>query len=233
MEGDEIGASQQFVQLDLFDTHLLGLFFAQEGVIGHDFHLEAPRAVANDAADVARADDAQRLAGQLNAHKLRFFPFARVGRGRRFGDLPCHGEHHRDGVFGSGDHVAEGRVHDDHTLFRRGFLVDIVGADARAADHFEVRRIGEDLFRHLGGGADREAVIVADHFGQFVFVLAQIGLEINVDATVAKDLNGGFRQAVGDEYFGSHFCGPFQKYGGRGGAWDHAPAGMLWALIRR
>ena len=63
---------------------------------------------------------------------------------------------------------------------------------------------GEDLFGDFGGGADRKAVIVADDFGQLVLVLAKVGLEIDVDAAVFEDLNGGFAEAVGDEYFGGH-----------------------------
>ena len=208
MQGDEVGTGQQLIKLDLLHAHLLSLFLAQEGVIGHDLHLQPARAVADDAADVARTDHAKGLAGQLDPHELGLLPFARMGGGACLGDLPRHGEHHRDGMFGGGDHVAEGRVHHDHPLFRGGFLVDVVGADARAANHLEVRRIGEDLFRHLGGRADGEAVIVADDLGQLVFVLAQIGLEIHVDAAVAEDLNGSFGEFVGDEYFGGHLSGP-------------------------
>jgi hypothetical protein len=45
---------------------------------------------------------------------------------------------------------------------------------------------------------------LANHFGQLVFVFAKVGHEINVDATVAENLNSGFAEFVGYEYFGSH-----------------------------
>ena len=60
----------------------------------------------------------------------------------------------------------------------------------------------EDLRRHLGGGADREPVVVADDFGELVLVLAEVGLEIDLDAAVLENLHGGGRQRVGDENLG-------------------------------
>ena len=117
VQGDEIGALEQLVKFDLFHTDFCGALFGQEGIVGDHFHFQAEGAVADDAADVAGADHAQSLGGQFDAHELGLFPFACVGRGRCFRDLTGDGEHHCDGVFGSGDHVAEGRVHHDHAFF--------------------------------------------------------------------------------------------------------------------
>ena len=58
---------------------------------------------------------------------------------------------------------------------------------------------------HLGGGADGEAVVVADDLGELVLVLAELGLEIDLDAAILEDLHGGGGQSVGDENFG-HDC---------------------------
>ena len=76
MQRDEIRARQQLVQLDFFNAHLLGFFITKEGVVGHDFHLQTARTVANDATDVACADHTQCLAGQLDTHEFGLFPFA-------------------------------------------------------------------------------------------------------------------------------------------------------------
>ena len=122
-----------------------------------------------------------------------------------------HGEHHRDGVFGGGDHVAERRVHDDHTFFRCGVFVDVVGADTGAGDNLEVGRVGEDRFGYFGRRADGKAIIIADDSGQFFFVFAQVGLEVDFDAAVFEDLNGGFGQAVGNENFGGHDWRSFMR----------------------
>ena len=54
----------------------------------------------------------------------------------------------------------------------------------------------------LGGGADGEAVVVADDLGELVLVLAEGGLEIDLDAAILEDLHGGGRQRVGNENFG-------------------------------
>ena len=54
----------------------------------------------------------------------------------------------------------------------------------------------------LGGRADGEAVIVADDLGELVLVLAEVGLEVDLDAAILEDLHGGGRQRVGNENFG-------------------------------
>ena len=58
---------------------------------------------------------------------------------------------------------------------------------------FRLVRLFEDLRRGLGGGADGEAVIVADDLGELVLVLAEIGLEVDLDAAILED-----RTAAGD-----------------------------------
>ena len=62
----------------------------------------------------------------------------------------------------------------------------------------------QDLRRHLGGRADGEAVVIADDLGELVLVLAELGLEIDLDAAILEDLHGGGREGVGDEHAGSH-----------------------------
>ena len=66
--------------------------------------------------------------------------------------------------------------------------VDIVDADAGAADHLQPRRRLKQLGGDLGGRADGEAVIVADDGGELVLVLAEAGLEIDLDAAILEDL---------------------------------------------
>jgi hypothetical protein len=94
-------------------------------------------------------------------------------------------------MLGRGDRIAERRVHDDDTAARGGRNVDIVDADAGAADDLEIGRGGDQLFGDLGGGADGEAVIMADDFEQLVLVLAELRLEVDFDAAILEDLDGG------------------------------------------
>ena len=56
------------------------------------------------------------------------------------GNLAGQRQHQRDGVLGGGDRIAERRVHHDDAARGGGGNVDIVDADAGAADHLQVRR---------------------------------------------------------------------------------------------
>ena len=69
---DEVGAGQQLVQLDLLDAQIERPAGPKEGVEGDDPHLQPDRAVGDDRADIAAADDAQRLADSSTPMK-RFF----------------------------------------------------------------------------------------------------------------------------------------------------------------
>ena len=72
---------------------------------------------------------------------------------------------------------------------------------------FRLVRLLQDLGGDLGGGADRQAVEAADGLGELVLVLAEIGLEIDLDAAILEDRDGGGRQRIGNENFGGHDLG--------------------------
>lgn len=151
VQADEVCLGEEFVELDLDDPHFLRPLLRQERIIGDDVHLETDRAGADDRADIAGADDAEHLAGDLDTHELRLFPLAGLGRAVGSGKLAGNREHQGDRMLGGGDRVAEGRVHDDDAAARSGGNVDIVDADAGAADDLEIGRGGDQLFGHLGG----------------------------------------------------------------------------------
>ena len=52
-------------------------------------------------------------------------------------------------------------------------------------------RLLQDFRRDLGRGADGKAVEAVDGLGELVLVLAEIGLEIDVEAAVLEDRDGG------------------------------------------
>ncbi len=143
MQRDEIGARQQGVEIDFLDPHFDRAIGRQEGIVGDHLHPEPVRAVGDDRTDIARADKAQSLGGQLDPHEAVLFPFARLGRGVGFGQLAGERKEHRDGMFGGSDRIAERRVHDDHPLGRCGGDIDIVDADPGAADDLQIGRGGE------------------------------------------------------------------------------------------
>ncbi len=96
-------------------------------------------------------------------------------------------------MFGGGDRVAKRRVHDDHALLRSGRNFDVVNPDPGAANDFKVFGGVQQFFGDLGRRPDRQPVVVWDRGQKRVFVFAQFGPEIDVDPTVVKDLDGGFR----------------------------------------
>src|SRR5262249_36758045 len=107
--------------------------------------------------------------------------------------LAGNGKHQCDRMFSRRDRIAERRVHDDDTAARSSRDIDIIDADTGATDNLEVLGGFDDLLRHLGGGTDGKTIIVADDFEQLVLVLAELRLEIDFDAAITEDLDGGFR----------------------------------------
>ena len=61
VQGDDVGAAQELVELDLLDAELERPLRRQEGVEGDHLHVQADGAVGDDRADVAAADHAERL----------------------------------------------------------------------------------------------------------------------------------------------------------------------------
>ena len=216
VQRDEVGAAQQLIQLDLFHAEVERAFGGEVGIVGDHLHLQPDGAVGDDRADIAAADDAQRLAENFHAQKFVLLPLAGAGRGVGFGDLPRQRQHQRDGVLGGGDRIAERRVHHDDAARGGGGNVDIVDADAGAADHFEAFCLLDNFCRHLGGGADRQPIETGDGRGELFLVLAEGGLEFDGDAAVLEDRHGGGRERVGDENFGRH---------------DECP--VLWSVVLR
>ncbi len=203
VQGDEVGAGEQVVEvLDALDAEGDGALGGEEGVVGDDLHLQPDGARGDHRADVAAADEAEGLAGDLDAHEARLLPPAGAGRGVGGGDLPGAGEQHGDRVLGGGDRVAEGGVHHHDALGRGRGDVDVVDADAGAADDAQGAGLGDQVGGDLGRRADGEAVVAADDLGELRGVLAERRLEVDLDAAVAEDLHGGVGELVGNEYLG-------------------------------
>ena len=207
MQADEIGRRQQLVKLDLLDPDPARMFRRQERVIGDDLHLQPLRAVGDDGADIAAADDAQNLAGDLGAHEARFLPFAGLRRFIRRRDLPRQRQDHRDGVLGRRHGIAIGGVHHHDAARRRFGNIDIVDADAGPPDNLQLRRRVEDLACHLGRRADRQPVIPADDGGKLGRL--QPGLHIHLDPAGLEDFDGLRAELVTDKYF-RHGSAPFR-----------------------
>ena len=97
----------RFVELDLLDAEIDGALRRQERIVGDHFHLEANAALGGDRTDIAAADDAERFAGDFDAHEAVLLPLAGLRRGVGLRDLARQRQHQGDGVFGGGDRIAE------------------------------------------------------------------------------------------------------------------------------
>jgi hypothetical protein len=104
----------------------------------------------------------------------RFFPLAGLGRGVGLGDLRASANIIAIACSAVVIELPKG-VFITMMPLRGGRNVDIVDADAGAADDLQVGRGGDQLFGHLGGRADGEAVILADHRGSLSLSLPRSG----------------------------------------------------------
>ncbi len=166
MDGDEIGLRKKFVEADQLDADTPGSLGRQDRIVADHLHLEADAAVGDDSPDVTESDDAERLVADLGAGEFAALPFAGLDRGVCRGNMPRQRHHHGDRVLGGRDAVAGRTVHHDDSAARCRFDIDVVDADARAADHFE-RRGGVDHFaRDASAAANQQRVVGRDYFRQ-------------------------------------------------------------------
>ena len=189
-------------ELDLLDAEVTRAVGRQERIVRNHPHAQALRAVGDDRADIAAADDAERLVGDLDAHEAVLLPLAGLRGDIGLRDLARERQHHGDGVLGGGDRIAERGVHHDDALGSGRRDIDIVDADTGAADHLQPLGALEELGRDLGRRTDGEAVETVDHFGELVLVGTELRLEHGLDAAILEDLDGGVGEGVGDEHFG-------------------------------
>src|SRR5690606_9334564 len=137
-------------------------------------------------------------------------------------DLARQREHQRDGVLGGGDRVAEVRVHDHDAPGGGRLHVDVVDADAGAADDLELLGWGREVSRVFGGRAYREPVIGPDEGLELVG--READPDVDLDATVEQDLRGSVAQIVGYQYLGHGVSLALREPNGRGGRVDQAAA---------
>ena len=131
---------------DFVDGHERDVVFARddggdEGVVAEQVHAEGLGAAGDLKADAAEADDAERFAAELGALQRLLVPLAGVHGGVGAGDGAGHGDHEAERELGDGDGVGAGGVHDDDAAARGFGGVDVVDADAGAADDAELRRV--------------------------------------------------------------------------------------------
>ncbi len=180
MTGDEIRLCEKGGQTDQLDAALMGVLGCHVGIIGDHAHAQRDGSLGDFLGDAPEPDGTQHFVAHFNAHELAALPLAgaHVRAGRR--DVARQRHQHGDGVLGRGDHIARGRI--DHGDARLGgrFNVDVVNADAGAADDTQLLARPDHLGGRLGGAAHEQGVVVADDLDQLL--RRQIGADVDLKA---------------------------------------------------
>lgn len=201
MDRDEVGLGEEPIELDGLDTEGFHALVGDEWVVGEHVHLEADGTTSDFGADLAQSHDAEDLVTQFGADVLLAGPLARAHGGVGLWRMPCEGHEEGDGLFGRGDRVTFRCVDDDDAAFGGSRDVDVIDADASAADNLELVGGFEDVAGDLGFATNDECVVVANNRDEL------IGLETGAhfDVTNAAEHFDAF---VGDGvgYENPGFC---------------------------
>ena len=200
MQADHVGHAQQLLQR----ADRLGVAVAELSgavVVDHP-HADGLGQGGELAADIAIADDAERLAADLEAALGRLVPGAGMRGGGAWRDAAHQHDDLADGEFGDAAGVGERRVEHRDSEGGCRTQVDLVGADAEAADRHQRAGAAEHALGKLGAAADAEDVGAAHGLDQRV-VLER--LLIQRDAGIARALeqrDGGGADALEQDDLG-------------------------------
>ena len=173
MHRNEVGVLQHF-------THAVGLLHLRRqapgcingdlGIVAKYVHSQLDRHVSDQAADLAEADHAQRMAGQFEARKvflavLDLLLHRRIcwieggNEAHRAADVPCRQQHAGDHQLLDGVGISAGRIEHRHAASRHRLDRDVVGSGAGATDGLHRLR---NLHRMHVGGAHHDRIGLGD-----------------------------------------------------------------------
>ncbi len=199
VDRDEVGLRVDVLDaVGLLDPELAVALGADERVEREHAHAEAPRALGDELADAPEAEDAERLLVQLDAGELRALPACRaVSETYACGMLRASAS--------SSAIVCSAAV----TTFDSGALATtiprLVAASTSTlstptpARPITRRLIGplDQLGGHLRGGADQDAVVVADPLGELL--VGPVDAEIDIEV-LAQQRHAGVADLLLDEH---------------------------------
>jgi hypothetical protein len=209
VHGEEVGRRHEVLECGHeLDTELAGPFVADVRVVGGEAHAEGVAALGDHHADTAQADDAERLAVQLDALPSGTVPaaIAQVAVGLR--DVAGLGEQERDRVLGRRQHIRLRCVDDHHAPARGCGDIHVVEADAGPSDHDEVGGGGEYVLRHRRGAAHDQRGRVVDRLEQLIGI--EVETFIDVEARTLERLDPARCDLLGDEDTRRHCASPCQ-----------------------
>ena len=178
--GERYGPFEVAHQLDM---ERIGLRVRDVRVVGDDLHTEGARALRDFAAYPAEADDEQLFAAELAAREFVPVPFSGVERGAGLRDHADDGEHVRHRQLRRRERVSARRVDDYYPAAARGWQVDVVYADSRAAydlepvsglDFFLVHRRAAARQYRVDAGELFDYLLVREAEGDFKLHLGRV-----------------------------------------------------------
>ena len=143
-------------------------------------HAETPRTPRDLKADAAQSQHPQFLAAQFHSLQGFLLPLARMHGGVRFGKLPRQGEHHAQRELGDGNGVGSRRIHHHDAAARGRIGIDVIHAHARAANHAQLWRGGQQCIVDLNRRSDDKSVGIGNLCGKAI-----------LDLVMANDLPAG------------------------------------------
>ena len=211
VDGDEVAARQQVLELHALHAETLGRLAREIGIEGDHLHAEAQGAASDLAADAAQAEDAEGLAEQLDALQTLLLPAAGLHRGVGHRDPARHGEQQRQGVLGDGGGVAARGVHHDDAALGGGIDVDGVDPGPGSADDFQTAGVFQRGPGDLGGAADDQTFVVAEA-GRQRRLVERAG-DVDLEPVLAEGVDTDGIERVGDEnalhdFSAKTFCAP-------------------------
>ena len=194
VERDEVGLGVDLVERAArLDAELAEALGGDERVVRDDTHPEPERAMRDLPPDPSEAEDAERLAGDLDSREPRAIPGAGLERGMRLRNVADEREHERDRMLGRGvDRRLRGVRHDDPAS--RGCVdVDVVDADSGAADDPQSCRALDERGVERRRRAHDDRVEVADD-------LREVGLAVLDDVeSPSQELEARVCDRLADE----------------------------------
>ena len=197
MDRHEVGLDQERLERrHRIDAHLLRTLGADVGIERDHPHAEPGRALGHERPHPSQPDEADRLAGELDALPLRTLPRALFQRGVGLRGVASLRQEQGHRLFGGADDVGLRRVDHHDAAARGGFDVDVVQADPRARHHLQLWRGGEHLVGDLRGAADDERVVGRD-LGREV-APGEVGAHVHLEV-LAEQLQPLLGELLGDE----------------------------------
>ncbi len=177
MQADDVALGEQVPKT----PGRLGVAVAElVGVIVKDHpHPERFGEIGKLGADVAVADDAERLAPDFVAVGRRLVPAASVGCDGARRDPAQKHDDLADHQFGDAAGVGEGRIEDRHANPTRRVDVDLIGPDVEAPDREQPIGRAENICVELRARADADHVHALDGFAERV-ALERLGKTLDV-----------------------------------------------------